>query len=103
MNIKFYSEQDLQQINDNLDNIEYTNDILNSIEILGVRVYIISFSKEFDTLENFKDTLKNPTRDLSLDGIYLYEYKTFISVESNDNLSDYTMFISCVHLNMLNL
>jgi hypothetical protein len=53
MNIKFYSEQDLQQINDNLDNIEveatkkkYAMLEPNNEEYHTVRQIIVNFIKK---------------------------------------------------------
>ena len=87
---------------DNLEPIEYSDDNLNSIDILGIRVYIVSFSKEFDNIDNIKIALNGLSKNISCSGINLSKYyKTLLWLESDDNLEDYTMFITPIQLNIL--
>jgi hypothetical protein len=87
---------------DNLEAIEYNSDNLNSIDILGVRVYIVSFSEEFDTIEGIKTALTGSSKNISCSGINLSKhYKTLIMLDSDYNLEDYTMFLTPIQLNIL--
>ena len=87
---------------DNLEAIEYNSDNLNSIDILGIRVYIISFSEEFDTIEGIKMALMGSSKNISCSGINLSKhYKTLIMLDGDDNLEDYTMFLTPIQLNIL--
>ena len=87
---------------DNLEPMEYNSDNLNSIDILGIFVYIVSFSEEFDTLDRIKIALTGLSKNLSCSGINLSEHhKTLIMLNSDDNLEDYTMFLTPIQLNIL--
>jgi hypothetical protein len=87
---------------DHLEAIEYSDDNLNSIDVLGICVYIVSFSEEFDTIEDIKTCLKSSSKNISCSGINLSKhYKTLLWLESDDNLEDYTMFITPIQLNIL--
>jgi hypothetical protein len=102
---KLYISPDLTSVKlklDNLECIEYTSDNLNSIDILGIRIYIVSFSKEFDNIEGIKKCLKGPSKNISCSGINLsLYYNTLLWLESDDNLEDYTMFLTPIQLNIL--
>jgi hypothetical protein len=87
---------------DNLEPIEYTSDNLNSIDILGIFVYIVSFSEEFDTIEGIKMALTGCSKNISCSGINLSKhYKTLIMLDGDYNLEDYTMFLTPIQLNIL--
>ena len=87
---------------DNLEPIEYTSDNLNSIDILGVCVYIVSFSEEFDNIDSIKIALTGSSKNISCSGINLSKhYKTLIMLDGDDNLEDYTMFLTPIQLNIL--
>jgi hypothetical protein len=89
---------------DKLEGMEYTSDDLNSIDILGIRIYIVSFSKEFDTMEGIKKCLKDPSKNISCSGINLsLYYNKLLWLESDDNLEDYTMYITPIKLNIINM
>lgn len=81
---------------------EFNIDNLNSIEILGVSVYILSFSKEFDSIEALCKTLQNPSQEMSPTGINFTTYKQVtINIECVDDLENYFINLHNISMDIL--
>jgi hypothetical protein len=89
---------------DKFQPLEYNSDNLSSIEILGITVYVVSFCEEFDTIDDITKCLKNPSDNMSANGInFCNYYRILLSLDSDDNLENYTMFVTPINLNILQL
>ena len=80
---------------DNFEPIEYSNDNIHIIEILGIHIYVISFCKEYDSIEQMKNILLNKQRVLPDSYLKLSEIKrSYIWLESYEDIKDYIMYCS---------
>ena len=86
--------------------LDFDEEDILSIDILGIKIYILSFSKEFDTWETIMETFKDRNNKLSNEGINLSMYgKTtlYLNFENNDNDNLFNINIINFSFNLLRI
>jgi hypothetical protein len=82
--------------------LEFENEDLLSIEIFGIKIYLLPLCKEFSSFEKIHETLKNPLKKLSSSGLNLSFYSSYIEIKfENESLNQYQINVICVNLNCM--
>ena len=79
---------------DNNDYVDFNMDNINSIEILGTCVYILSFSHEFDSIEYLCSTLQNPNKEIT--NTCMNNTVIDVIVDCVDDVNDYEICMNVI-------
>ena len=68
---------------DGIELIEWTSDNILSFEVLGIKIYVLSMSRDMSTWENINETLKDPLKKMSFNKNSRYADKIKLHVDSS--------------------
>jgi hypothetical protein len=90
-----------------LSELDFDEEDILSIDILGIKIYILSFSKEFDTWETIMETFKDRNNKLSNEGINIINFSfnttLYLNFENNDYDNLFNINIINFSFNMLRI
>jgi hypothetical protein len=96
-----------------MDNLEL-NEKITKIKLLNTNIYVLSFSKEFDNIENMQNLFKFKGDYITDEGIS-YNYTLddlseenkfidiFIDTETSDDMKDYNLDLIKIHLGFITI
>ena len=98
--------------------LEFNSDNILSMEILGVKIYLLPLCKQFDSWENISNVIKYPNKycdDLDNykmlqkinitadDDLDKYKMSQKINITADDDLDNYKIFITAIDTNILSI
>lgn len=82
--------------------LEYNSDNILSMDILGVKIYLLPLCKQFDSWEKISNVIKYPNKfcDEPSTG---FKISQRINITADDDLDNYNVFITSIGTNILSI